>query len=557
MALEVTSLAELDQTTIDTAYDYAAQLMAEKQPNIEARRGVLGSLVTGLEAIMGAAYRTEASRLRRSQSLKAITEDPALADNDLVDNVISTVGLARRPAAAATGEVTIVLDSLVAVTISAGAVFTANGKEFTSNATYAARTAAANVLEDTDRLIQQISADRYAFTIYATASETGAESLLKKDTLMVPSSAPSGFVTAYATSDFTGAENAQTNEELMAIMAQGLAARTYSNRYNINAMIRLARPPYAETYNADFATISALSIVGMGDVEMQRDQHWLFPVSGGGRSDVYLRSQALPQAKALTKTATLVEITTNGGIWQFSLGRDEVPGFYRVSKILVSGSAVTDSGYEVVADARGLDLTGDIYIPDLATAAEGAYSRYQTTTIRFLDTDTNTTDLTPGETQAYDITVEAMPLVSELQAYLGDRDVGSPLGDVLVRAAVPCYLSLSCTVQRRRGDVTVDTTSIANALAAYVNATGFTGRLYASDLLGIITPLLPSNTSVGALDMFGRILQPNQAWAYVRSSELLILPDNASNGVTARTTVFFLDPADVAISVESVSIPAI
>ena len=56
-----------------------------------------------------------------------------------------------------------------------------------------------------------------------------------------------------------------------------------------------------------------------------------------------------------------------------------------------------DAGYEVIADDRGIDLDYPGFVPDIIAAIEAVYSRYQTATIRFLDTDTPVTDLVENE----------------------------------------------------------------------------------------------------------------------------------------------------------------
>jgi hypothetical protein len=558
MTITVQSLDDIPQATIDAAFDFAAQILGEKHPNLENRRGVVGQLVTGLDAILSGASSENVELLRQSMSLLEITENPTLADEDVVDAVISNYMLSRRAAQQATGEITIELSQLTAVTIAAGAIFTADGQQFTSDAAYNARTAAENVIEDTDRLITQVAADRWVFTINATAVEAGSAGLLKKDTAMVPLTAPPSFVKAYASTDFADGVDAQTNQELIDSLAGGIAARAWSNRDNIPSMIRNADPDVYDMVTAAFPDIVAMSIVGHNDPEMVRDQHWLFPVSGGGRCDLYVRSQAQDQSLTLTKTATLIDKTADGGIWQFSIGRDEAPGFYEVEKILVEGAPADSSGYGVTEDIRALDLTGDDYIPDLMTVLEGIYSRYQASTIRFLDEDTATTALTVNsDTQSYTVTVSTMPLVKEVQQYVGERNIIWPAGDVVVKAAVPCFLSLNIQVQRLRTDVDVDTASIQSALASYVNKTGFITKLYAAELSCIVEGLLPANTSVGLTDMHGRIRRPDGTMRYIRDDTVLTVVDEPAFFTTGRTVVFILNTADISIEVTNADIPDI
>jgi len=558
MALDVQSLDQLSTTQITQATALAQQLLLEKYPNIDTKRGVISELVIGLDAILHAAQRANLSLERQSHSLAAITANPTLATDAIVDDVLSNFRMARRSATFAKGEITVIVSQQLVTTITNGTVFTANGVEYAADTAYVARVNSENVIFTTDRLLTQIATDRYAFTINATAVVAGSGGSVAKDTQFIPKTGIASFVRAYAASSFTTGLDAQTNSDLITLLQAGVAARAWSNRVNIPATIRNADQATFAVVTDAFPAITAMSIVGFGDGEMQRDQHWLFPVSGGGRCDLYLRSQTTKKSQSIVKSATLVDSVAQGGIWQFSLGRDEVPGFYEASKILVQDADSVNSGYEVKEDIRGVDLTGTIYTPDVTTALEGTYSKYQTATIRFLDTDTAVTEADVNtKTQNYDVTVDSMPLVKELQEYLGDRQVLWPAGDILVKAAIPCDLSLNFEIQRRNTTATVDTTAIKKALAAYVNSQGFSGVLYASALARVVDELLPVDIDAGAIDMFGRIRRPDGKISYIRNDNFITVPEDLPSFTSGRTVAFILAVESIAIDDISVSVPAV
>jgi len=557
MTLQVQSLDELDNDDVEQAYELAAQLVQEQFSNIDMKRGVVSDLVTGLDAILGAAQQTNADRVRQSQSIVLIEANPDLADNDLVDNVASNYRVTRRAATYATGEVTVVINQQQVVSIQEGQTFTAGSSTYTANATYTARLTAAEVTATTDRLLTQIGTNRWAFTINVTATVAGSAALLSKDDELVPSSTISSFVRAYATADFTGGLDAQTNAELISLLEASMATKAYSNRPMIKNMIRNADTTAYTMVTSAFANILAFSIIGYGDVEMTRDQHWLFPLSGGGRSDIYVRSQRQPATTALTKTATLVSVDANGGIWQASIVRDDAPGFYEVTNIRLADSEADGTNYAVTSDVRGLDITdtNDDYIPDVEDATEGVYSRFQTAVIQFRDTDTATAGLTIGSsTQDYDITVSHDPLVKEIQQFVGLRDVRNPVGDHLVKGAIPCTVTLSIDLERKDATATVDNDDIIDAVTDYVNTTGFAGKLYANDISNVITPLLPTGVSAGTITMLGRIRNPDGTYTVLSSTDTLTVATDAANFVSSRTVVFILDDDDIAITVTDVEV---
>lgn len=548
MAIEVEDLTTLDDDLVTQAREELATRLQEFDPSNDYQRGVLHDLLLHFSAILAALNQTNTDRIRQSNSLDAIEKDPTLADDDTVDLLASNYRIERLPGQTATGGMTIVVSTLATVTIGAGEIYEANGVQFAPQQAYVARTSASAVQSSSDRVLTQLADGNWAFTIDVTAIESGETGNIVKDTLLVPETQPANFVKAYAAEDFSGGADVETNETLLARMQEGIAAKALSNRVNMNASLR---------EQAAFANIVATSIVGFGDAEMIRDRHAIWPMSLGGRVDWYVRSSARPQSFGMTLEATLVEKTIdNRGVWQFALGKDAAPGFYEIKSVLQTGADATSGSYELTSDVRSIDLTGDDdFLPDVATTAEGAFSRYQAGVFKFLDTHTDTTALSVGAVRDYDVTVIGMPLIGDMQDYVAGRQVRNYAGDVLVKAPVPCFVQLTFRIQQKAGAEPPDLDAIKNDLAAVVNGVSFTGRLPASLLSDTVHNRLTGDSALTNIDMFGRIRTPANATQYIRSDETLIVPDDADGMVTARTVAFYLEPEDIAVSVETVAIP--
>lgn len=544
MSVNVAKLDELDIDSVQQNHDLLRAMVQEDNPQIDVRRGVFDDLVNYYGAALATVNQENIDRLKRSQSLLEIEADPTLADDDVVDAVLSNFLIERKAGSAAAGSVTIVVSRLVSTTIAAGAQFTANGHTFSADTAYVARTDAANVQADTDRLLTEISDGNYAFNIDVTADDVGSEGRISKNTAVVPTSPPPNYVEAYAASDFTGGEDVETNEDLLVRLQEGVAIKALSGRTTMQASLHARE---------EFSGVLDSSIIGMGDAEMTRDRHWIWPTSGGGRVDWYVRTQDRPQQLTLTKQATLVSVSDNAGVWQFSISKADAPGFYDVVDIVLDPDDSTTGGFSVVADTRSYDLTGDDeFVPDITTAQEGCYSKYQTAVIQFEDTETPVSGLTVGTSkQTYYVTVRVMPLIEDIQDAMGERDTRNAAADLLVKAPIPCFLSLSMTVdQVRSREIAED--DIRVALATYVNYSGFPGRLYAAALTKLVQNLLGDGDNVGNIDMFARIRRPDGTNKYIRSDEVLIIPDEPENLVTAKTAVFILEPADIGISLRTV-----
>ena len=553
MTLSIDDLAGLNDAEVGQVREVLFQLLSERYPAAELRRGVVHDLIMQLAGTVVAAQQANVDRVRRSQSLLAVRADPSLSTDAVVDALLSNFGVARLPGAAAAGIVTVVLDAAVPVVVPSGVTFTGGGATFVSAVARAVRTSAAAVTGPTDLVLQDLGAGRRGFGVPVVAAVVGAAGMARRGAAMAPAFSPPHFVQAYAEGDFVGGHDVETNAELMDRLRVGIAAKAWSNRDTIDAMLH-AEPRFARCLQS--------SICGFGDPEQLRN-HTLFPISPAGRCDAWIRPAALPTSVAVPVVATLVGTQAAGGVWQFDLGRDAAPGFYEVSRVALPSSPQSDAGFEVLADVRGLDATGPGWMPDVVTPVEAAYTRYQTATVRFLDPSTPVAGLVVGAAQAaYAVALSAMPLVADLQGYLGGRGVRDPGGDVLVRAPVPCFLTVSATVMLRPGSAapTAATLTAARvAVAAAANSLGFAGALYASTLVAALTPYLPAGAGLGPIDMRGRIRRPDGGTTYLgdpRRNSLQV-PSDPAGLVTARTVVFILDPADVAIGVETPDLPPI
>jgi len=551
VSIEITDLSTLDPDLVEQLQEELAERLQEAHPTLDLKSGVLRDLLLNLSAILEAKNQTETDRIRRSASLAEIEADPSLADDDAVDNVMSNYRITRQEGEAATGQVTIIVSTNTTTTIAAGAIFEADGKQFTADTVFVAKAEPENVQATTDRLMQALSDGSFAFVISVTASEVGAESMLKKDTLLTPETPPLNFVKALATNDFTGGVDTETNQEILTRMQEGIAAQALSNRVNMTALLRA---------HEDFSSYVASSIIGYGDAEMLRDARLIAPISVGGRVDWYLRTALQAYRIGVTVTATLIEKTTdNRGIWQFGIGRDVLPGFYEVASIRPTTSGEFSGTYPIEEEIRSNDLTGDGFIPDVQTVEEGAYSRFQAAVVRFKDTDTATNSLTVNSsTKQYSVELRGQPLIKDLQEYLSSRDIRNYAGDLLVKAPVPCFVRLSFEIERPAGNTDeIDEDAIKVALADEVNAVSFTGRLPASSLSDVVHNFLKNDVAVSAIDMLGRIRRPDATTAWIRSSEVLVVPSEPDKMVTAKTVQFFLDPEDIGLSIVTVGEPQV
>lgn len=541
MTIALRSFDALNADLVTQTLAETVQRVQEDNPQLDVRRGVFADLLAYYHSILDVQRQENINDYLLARSLKALEENPELADPDLVDDVLSNYRIERQPGANATGDVLIVVSDDVTVTIAQGAVFEANGRLFVTESVFTAKAEEGQVVAPTDRLFTQTADGNWTFAISVVAEAEGPEYAVRKDSLVVPQSLPPNYVTSYAASDFTGGLNAETNTDMLHRLRVGIAAKTMSNRTNMEAMLRAVEA---------FSRIVRTSIIGFGDPEQVRGLRTIFPVSLPGRVDWYIRSQEAPLRLGMTKTATLLEKNTDGtGTWKFTILRDDAPGFFEIDNIRPVGIGDASGGFNIVDDVRGIDLTGTGFRPDVVGAVEAAYSRFSTAVITFTDTVTNHTGLAVGATADYTIEAVCQPAIGEIQDFVSGRDVRSVGADCLVKAPVPCFVSMSFTISKATGDSDPDVTAMKVALCEAVNTIGFVGKLVSSKLHDVIYNHLASGQTASPIDMIARLRYPSGTLTYLRDADELTVPDDPANMVSHRTVQFFMTPDNVGVSI--------
>lgn len=542
MPLEISSLKELPPEKVDALLTTLAQLMQEQHPEVELTRGAFYDLVLYFNSVLNTAVRENIERVLQSKSLLQIINNPALAEPELVDQVLSNFNVARDAGTPANGIATVVVNLPVNTTIDTSIGFNVNGVKFYPTNTFVLLPPGSTPRDDNDKVLVAVGDGTYAANVFLQSSVTGTEGNIKRGTKLLPDYAPNNVLNIFAASDFVDGRNPSTNEEYLQKLSTGIAAKTIGGRKSYEAVLR-AQPK--------FAGLLHCSVLGCGDVEQQRDQHGLFPISGGGKVDVYVQTNAYPQEFTEFVKATYVgPATAMGSRWKITIDRDLFPGFYEVSRISLPGDNTTNS-YNIVTEVRGVNFDAIAYVPDIKYLPESAYTRYQTAVVQFENEQLPPTGLTPNVSTAdYALTVKGLPLVSDIHDFLTARDMRSRGTDILVKAAVPCFTKIAFTVQTETNAPLADDVivKIKKEIVQAISRIGFAGQLHSSIISGAAHKYLVGRQAIRNMDMFGRIRRPDGTAAYIRDNTLLRIPDDPQRLVTGRTTVFLVGESDISIS---------
>lgn len=543
MPLEIASLKELSPEKVAATLTTLAQLVQEQHPDVEVTRGAFHDLVLYFNSVLNTAVRENIDRVLQSKSLLQINNNPALAEPELVDQVLSNFNVERDAGSPAIGTATVVVNLPINTQIDTTIGFNVDDVKFYPTNTFTLVPPGSAPRDDNDKVLIEVGDGTYAANIPLAAESAGTGGNIKRGTKLVPDYVLNNVINVFAASDFAEGRDASSNYDYLQKLSTGLAAKTIGGRKSYEALL------YAQP---KFSGLLHCSLLGCGDAEQQRDQHGLFPISGGGKVDIYVQTNPYAQEFTEFLKATYIGQTASGigTRWQIAIDREAFPGFYEISRV-AKPSDLTTNGYPIVNEVRGVNFDNILYVPDIKYTYEGAYTRYQTAVIQFDNEEVPETGLTVNTSTAYyAVTAKCLPLVADIHDFLTSRDTRSRGTDLLVKAAVPCFTKISFTVQTEMNEPLTDEVAaqIKKEIVKAVSKIGFAGQLHSSLISGATHKYLVGRQAIRNMDMFGKIRRPDGSVTYVRDNTLLRIPDDPQRLVTGRTTAFLVGESDISIS---------
>jgi hypothetical protein len=528
-SLFIDDLRNLDTAQVTAAARLLATLWRRIDPEAETEQGALSDLVVWPNAIYQTALLDLLDKWRRSTHLLDLASSSSDIDDLLLEYTAGNYRIDRQTGQAASGQVMVIVSVFSPFAFQQGAVFTADGVQYTVPQSYAARLTVQSVFTAGDRLLTPLPSEdgmpRWGVLIEVTAAERSASANLEAGTALTPQFAIPNFVRAYAYSSISNGLDDEDNASLASRAVMGITVPQLSGRANMSAALRRM-----------FPSVLGDSVIGFGDLEMTRDRGGTLPLSVGGHADWYVKTSAGIIEERTAFPAVLVEKIGSAGVRQITLNRDAYPGFYALTNIT---HPETFSVLTEVTTERGYDLSRDAahrFLPDIPSAEDAAFTAYQTATVRFFDDYTDVTDLEIGTVRNYTATIEYIPLLTEIQDWVSS-DANRPIGcNILVKAPVPCRVNVNLTLVRPVG-TGIDIDAIKQRIAARINSSGFTGYLSASLLTADVQSLLPAGAYTETCSVSGRTQLPDGT--VLTSFAGPSLEINAPPSATGHTACFY------------------
>ncbi len=159
--------------------------------------------------------------------------------------------------------------------------------------------------------------------------------------------------------------------------------------------------------------------------------------------------------------------------------------------------------------------------------------------------------MSTGDTLSYDVDVLYMPTVEAINTYVTDPAIRLAGQDLMVKAGVPCMVSVAATIRIPSGVASPDLDDLKQSISDAVNALPFgTPSLSAFVIHRAISAVVTRGDVVNT-NLRGTILAAEGLDITLPTSAELVLPDRADVGVGDANTFFTTAPEQIELTLVS------
>jgi hypothetical protein len=451
--------------------------------------------------------------------------------NPVIDQIASNYLATRISGTYSTGVIKVIISNTkTGINLMSGISFTqpALGLIYQTTANYFYSTTPSTSQEQ----IFTSSSDNTLYVLVpVTAMSTGSAYQVQNQAVFTLSSGSNfpGFVSASAYGNFTSGQNEETDQ---ALIKRFKTAITPAN---------LTSPVGITNYLQQHITSNAIvSAVGADDAEMQRSKDNILGISTFGMADIYIRTSFGREFMSFTTKA--VKLST--GVWQILISNTQAPGFYQVQSVLptpVNGVQTVTGSLTILSTTFGYSFFPGQVNNVINTAEEARFTTYQTAAVNFTYNEVPT--VAAGNTASFDVIVSGQPFIQEAQQLFLNDNMRVINADYLVKAVVPCFVSLQIGLDKLNSTDTpasVGIPALQQAIFNYVNTIPFGGSVSASKIVSLCHQYPISSVDL-PITMTGQVLANDGTTINISNTDLLSIPTNIPLGITPRTSQFFID----------------
>jgi hypothetical protein len=539
---------------VSSAITLVRQVLAEKYPTAATSIGSgVDTLIVQPNGYLGALYQERAAEAFLRSSLLALSSGMVAATDADIDALASNYFTTRKVGTFSTGYVQILTVSSGRTTFPEGSEFrTAGGTVFRvpfTQTAYPPGTVGVTA-SDTARLMVQRPlspaersladslfptttqyASGYVFTIKVEAAVAGSTSAIGLGTSLTLAQAPWGIVSILASDDFVPGTAAETNTELLARVQSGITAAIISGQEHSQRLL------------SNTVAGASGSFLGVSSALVTRGLQNILGVTQVGYIDAYIKTVPTVSYRDVTVSATVTNVGTK--TLTFTLDRLTSAGVYRLLNLRRTSTTGVITSMPTPAVTPTIAIAAP-FTPRVATSKDLYFSRNHTITGVFADTG-NVAITTLGQVVTYQVTLAYMPNIEACAAITADsvRPAGA---DVLVKAAVPCFLNIAVAIRLPTGAPQPDTLAIQSAVAVAIQNLPFgTSQVTSFVVHKAVASALVSG-EVTSVQFTGGIYAPSGVDLVVLPTSAVTVPEDIVNGVGAGNTFFSCSTSAVQVS---------
>lgn len=485
---------------------------------------ILHKLLISPTSIFARMQESDAETLLNSNSLYQALTTPNIVDEETLDRLLSNYFIERNNSTPSSGKIRIILTELRYTPLPNNMVYTSNGINFRAIQSYNGVVSENDQVTDSDILITPYKDNKYSFVIDAVAEDEGSAGNIDKDVIMSFSTQQPHIESAITASRFEGGQDTETNAELIDRAIVSISNKGMSNRINTESLIK-----------ENFPNAKSISVLSSQDKELKRGSTYPFGIRPNNYVDIYAKTRDSLSETTINKTFTL---QSDGETWLTTFTRNEYSVLFRVSEVLneEDGKLLSNIDLERHTDLSlfdNIDVTPDIDNVNILSP----YS-YSTLTCKRDNEDSSI-----GDVKTFAVTIKYMPEISQIYSYVMSRPNQPLSGDVLVRPANICEVSVSIRILQGEEDVITedDVLLIKQEIVKEINSIGFSsGMIPYTMIAGIVHKTIPFTSQLHSpVSLYGKIVSGYDDILVNNENGLnLVIPTIYDKEISNRTTCF-------------------
>ena len=377
------------------------------------------------------------------------------------------------------------------------------------------------------------------FMVDVVAEDVGEIYNIKKDSQLEYSGSIDGLISAISLNQFSGGESNESNQSVYNRIISSLSARNMTSPLAIDQSIK-----------DNFPSTITTSSHGVSSDYMKRNAHNFFGVKSGCFCDVYVKNSYAPKVKEIHAIASKIESGTYAGKFIVSILKDDFPGHYDVLSVRPITTNKVIGSYEIVKKTRRLTTFSKTQ-NEIHTIAEAAFSRYSGTDVIFTESPSSGLDEI-----AVMCEVSGLEDIDKIQTFANSGGSQTALIDTLIKACVPCFISIEPITIRVTSDSTVTEASVVAEIASYILSVDPLQDKLRADI--IVSKISAMNGVIGVdlpIRINASIMVPSEESENISVSTIstLVIPSFPSKFVGPETIGFFVNDGSINVTVIRVS----